>query len=249
MRHPSLSVEPARQGLEKRRRGEPWSASPYVQWTGVGHSFEERLAADLLEELSNLSRDFPDDALPRNMGMTFEALAAPLVHSRLRLDAATATSREFWLWLSFAACDGRYADIVDWRFGGRLDIGPENYGIVSRGQLREGLFARLWLRGDIGYDASSEDPYSLARRGDMDIWRSHVMREEYGRFRPLAAALIRYQYPDASPESRRLTNKSLRELAKRIRMLDATIAYETLEPDQLARIIEENANSIVSSAD
>lgn len=249
MRHPSLSIEPARQALEKRRQGEPWSASPYIQWTGTGNPFEERIAAGLYEQLMSLRREFPRDALPRNMGMRFEALAAPLVHSQLGLDPSTATSREFWLWLTFGSPDGGCADIVDWRFGSHHDIGPENYGIVSRGQLREGLFARLWLRGEIGYDPDSQDPYSLARRGDMDIWRSHVIREEYGRVRPLAAALIRYQCPDEAPDSRRLTNKVLRELAKRLRILDATIAYETLGSDELARIIDENAKSIMSSSD
>jgi hypothetical protein len=247
--HPIVSLETARQALEKHRNGEPWSAAPYIQWIGAGPKFDVERPKSLRDKLEGLRSEFPPDALPRNQAKDFEAHAAPLVHAELDLDPTVAASREFWLWLNFAAADGSFLRIVDWRFGSQTSIGMENYGVVNKAGVWEGLFARLWWRGNLGFEPEGEDPYDIARRGDLDIWRSHIIRQEYGRCRELAVGLIRYQYPDDDPDSRRLTNDVLRELVKRLRMLDATTAYETLSSEQMLAVIQTNVERIRTAVD
>jgi hypothetical protein len=174
-------------------------------------------------------------------GGLFEAPASEIVHSVLGLTPQAASSREFWLWLTFAGSGGALASMVDWRFGSKESIDPVNYGITTRASVWEGLFARLWWRGHVGFDESAEDKYDLAKRGDVDLWRSHIIRQDYGRCRNLARALVRYQYAQSDPSIRTLTNKQLRELAKSLRIVDASVSFESLDQDALSDIIRENA--------
>jgi hypothetical protein len=150
--------------------------------------------------------------------------------------------------LNFVAADGGYADLVQWRFGTQESIDPVNFGIARRSGMWEGLFARLWLRGNIGFDAASSDPYRIARKGDIDIWRSHIIRTEYGRCKPVAHALVNYQYPDDT-SGKPLSVKELRELAKKLRIADASISYELLDGDAIRELIEDNVERIRSSAE
>jgi hypothetical protein len=245
---PTLSIEAARQAQVKRQAGEPWSGTPFVRWVGEGSKFPESRADVLLDKLSELRASLAAEPLPTNKGKEFEGPASALVHKELQICPRTAGNREFWLWLTFVAADGAYADIVDWRFGTQESIDPVNFGIARRSAMWEGLFARLWLRGNIGFDAASQDPYRIAKKGDIDIWRSHIIRTEYGRCKPVAHALLNYQYPDGTSE-KPLSVKELRELAKKLRIADASISYELLDGGAIKEIIEDNVERIRASAE
>lgn len=238
MKFPILSIEAARECLEKKRRDVAWSATPYVKYIGSGDDFDQSGASKLLEKLNQLRSQLPDP-LPKTRGKDFESPACALVHNNLALDVVAASSREFWLWLTFAAEGGRFVEIVDWRFSAGNQIDDVNYGITTRAGTWEGLFARLWLRGNIGYDPEGSDPYELARRGDIDIWRSHIIRQEYGRCANVARALVKYQYPSSEDDTATLKVAELRELAKRLRMIDASTSYEVLDEDRINSLIGE----------
>ena len=243
--YPIIALETGKECLEKRRNDEPWSASPFVRWLGHGDKFNEGKAASLFKALQQIRQEIGVDPLPSNRGKDFEAPASEAVHRELQLDVEVAASRQFWLWLTFAAHEGRFVEFVDWRFGTQKNgIDDVNYGIVRRAGTWEGLFARLWWRGNTGFDPKFRDPYQIARRGNVDIWRSHVIRQEYGRCRQVAWALIRYQYPDNAPESKTLTVKELRELAKRLRIVDASVSYEALEESDVRDLISNNVRQI-----
>jgi hypothetical protein len=242
MQYPTLPLEVAKQGLEKHRAGEPWSGSAYVRWAGSGPKFDEATAAMVLSQLRALREQIATEPLPAMRGKDFESPACAIVHSGLPIGPAAAGSREFWLWINFVAADGGFLSLVDWRFSAREAINEVNYGITRRAGVWEGLLARLWWRGSVGYNPDEADPYRLARKGDVDIWRSHIIRQEYGRFRPLARALIEYQNPDKGKAP--LSTEQLRALAKRLRIVDASISYELLSPDQLKEIIKKNGDII-----
>lgn len=243
MKFPILSIEGARDCLDKRRRDESWSATPYVKHIGEGDEFDQTGTSALLSKLNELKSTLPDP-LPKTRGKDFEAPACALVHESLNLDSVAASSREFWLWLTFGAEGGRFADIVDWRFSAGSRIDDVNYGITTRAGTWEGLFARLWWRGNIGYDPNAEVRYEIAKRGDIDIWRSHIIRQEYGRCANVARALIKYQYPSSEDDATTLKIAELRELAKRLRIIDASMSYEMLDEGQINALIGESVAAI-----
>jgi len=246
MKYPILAMDAARECLEKHRNDDSWSAAPYVRWVGEGDEFDVSQTNSMLKKLSQLKSKLPNP-LPTAKGRDFESPASEVVHKSLELNALAASSREFWLWMTFGADSGQLLELVDWRFGTQKHINDVNYGITSRAGTWEGLFARLWWRGSIGFDQNFEDPYDIAKRGDIDIWRSHVIRQEYGRCATVARALIRYQHPDSDPKSKTLTIKKLRELAKRLRIVDATMSYELLTEAQITELIGENVAAIKDS--
>lgn len=244
MGFPALGIDIARGLVEKRTRNEEWYDARHATSVQSPFTFDERSTEVLLRELEGLRGRYGDGALPKTKGKAFEADACEVVHRNLRLAPDCASSPEFWAWLTLIAERGAFADLVDWRFGSFETIKPRNYGVARSSEVFEGLFARLWFRGEMGYEAESNDPYTLARRGDIDIWRSHLFRQEFGRCYPVQRALLRFQYPDAQPNRRTLSNPLLRKLVKRLRIENATLSYELLDVEAVTEVIKTIAEEI-----
>ena len=243
MRYPTIDVGTGQDALEHHKNLERVPLDGHVSWVGEGDEFPVDAAEWLLGELTELRNSIDPERLSRAEGGTFESRAAPIVHERLSLDRVVGGDHGFWRWLTFVGANGDLLELVDWRFSDANEghSTAVNYGL---GSIWEGMFARLWLRGEIGFEPDAKDQYSIAKRGDMDIWRSHVIRQEYGNCPNLARALVRYQYPDKKPESRTLKNPEIRELAKRLRVRDACFAFELLDKKQLVDIIDEIVHEI-----
>lgn len=231
--------------FEKHARNEPWKPDGAAHEVQSEETFDTDRAENLYSKLHDLRQTFPIDALPRNRAKDFEAGACGIVHRELRLSPAVAGCAEFWSWLNFCAVGGAFVNLVKWRFGTEDSDEPRNYGVTNAASVFEGLLARLWLRGEVGYDPTASDPYELSKRGDIDIWRSHLIRQEYGRCPTVRRALIRFQYPDASGR-KTLSNDQLRELVKLIRIGEASTAYELLDETEVAEIIKELAEEVAA---
>jgi hypothetical protein len=93
----------------------------------------------------------------------------------------------FWRWLSHVAHNGYFWHFIDWRFGGDQQV---NWGITSQANLIEVYFYRAWLRGHKMMDPSEEDPYKYAKLGSSDVWRSHILRQDFGQDREFIKALL-----------------------------------------------------------
>lgn len=237
MGFPTLSVDVARALVDKRQKGEAWRDPRLERIVDSPTDFDRGSVDKLADELGALRERFGGKALPKNKGKVFEADACPILHQLLRLSPDCASSPEFWAWLTLVAADGVFADLVDWRFGGYETIKPRNYGIARPSEIFEGLFARLWFRGEMAYEPKAEDPYTLAKRGDIDIWRSHLFRQEFGRCYAVQRALLRYQYPDANPTKKTLSTGEIRKLVKRLRIANATLSYELLDVETVTEVI------------
>jgi hypothetical protein len=248
MRYPTIDVGTGQDALEHHRAGERIPLEGHVVWAGEGADFSVDAAEWLSGELTTLRNSIDPDKLPRNEGGKFESSAAPIVHDQLSLDKVAGGDPGFWRWLTFWGANGDLLEFVDWRFGdSKMElVASENYGLEN---IWEGMFARLWVRGEIGFEPDAKDQYSIARRGDQDIWRSHVIRQEFARCNNLARALIRYQYPDKKPESRTLTNPEIRELAKQLKVRDACYAFELLDKKQLVDVIVKIVHEIQADRD
>jgi hypothetical protein len=202
-----------------------------VSIRGVGDQLEFPSVSVAAEELWALAKSYKTTnghlAKKDQRGGEFEAKACEVLHRRLPLPRRVAGDRDFWSWLTFAAEDGRFASLVDWRFG--LEAHPANYGVTTPGSFREGLFARLWWRADIGFVHDETDPYQLARYGDQDIWRSHIFRTRYGRNREFARSFLTTIYNGAE---RKQPLAVEREMAKLARARHAGTALEVLDAPQ-----------------
>ena len=79
----------------------------------------------------------------------------------------------------------------------------------------------------------------MARIGDIDFWRSHIIRQDYARSRKLTKALIEYQYGNINGNKPRLKTKEIREFVKLIRLRNANIAFELMTEKELLDFITE----------
>jgi hypothetical protein len=236
MRYPTLGPEKAPEVLDAVRRGATKSCRD-CQWTGRGTSVDLHLFADIAEQLEGAKQTYPERLRRKDRrGGEFEAAACASLHQALPRDADMLGDYDFWTWL--AVC--QFRDLVEWRHGGEdKRAASDNFGI---GKRDENLLYRMWARADIGYDPAARDRYALARRGDQDFWRSHVLRQGYGRCRVLARALIRFQFPDDS-STPTLRIPEIRELAKRLRRLNANLMFECLDDAGAAHLLEKEAEA------
>lgn len=247
MKYPTLSRTDCRTLLHQHRADNQWDASPFVDLVGSGAPLDLAAVSRLVKALAELRVSFNAAALPTAQGRKFEAQACTIVHRELRIEVGVASNSSFWRWVTFGAGDGELCRLVDWRFGTQSSIADVNYGISSKASMWEGLFARLWWRGHLGYSEESDDRYSVARRGDMDIWRSHILRQEFGRCGNVARALVCYQYPATHTGRRgRLRVQHLRELAKRLRILHASMAFELLSYEGAFQMVERQAQRVMA---
>jgi hypothetical protein len=237
MGFPAIGVDMAKELVERRAAGKAWHDVRCEKTIASDYEFPRACLEPLAERLFALRGKFGGAALAKSRGKAFEAAACEVVHRTLPLGPDCASSPEFWAWLTLIASDGVFAELVDWRFGGYDAIKPRNYGVARQSELFEGLFARLWFRGEIAFEPDATDPYTLAKRGDIDIWRSHLFRQEFGRCQSVQRALLRYQYPDANPTKKTLSNTEIRKLVKRLRIANATLSYELLDVETVTEVI------------
>jgi len=93
----------------------------------------------------------------------------------------------FWRWLSNIACDGDFWRFIRWRYDSDIQ---QNWGITSPSSMIEVYFYRAWLRGHKMYDPNEADHYYYARIGSSDVWRSHILRQDFGRDREFVKAFL-----------------------------------------------------------
>ena len=93
----------------------------------------------------------------------------------------------FWRWMSNVACDGDFWRFISWRYGSDIQ---QNWGITSVSSMIEVYFYRAWLRAHKMYSPDESDPYFYARIGSSDVWRSHILRQDFGRDKEFVKALL-----------------------------------------------------------
>lgn len=235
MRYVALKSQHALGTLEALRRGDPVDEARALELRGSGDDVEGVLP-NLAERLQEIKSKYPQRLRRRDpAGGAFEAEACVEIHRALPFDPSMLADYEWWTWLAVF----RFRELVDWRHGSDISgAAPANFGIGNRA---ENLLYRMWLRADAGYDPKRDDPYELARRGDQDFWRSHVLRQAYGRCRELVRALLLYQFPDGPAGEPTLKISEIRELAKRLRRMHPNIVFEYLDEDSASELVRREA--------
>lgn len=215
----------------------------YDRVDGKGH-------ADRSGVLSRLPKAFQRQAGAKAKALTsdrYEAEACVEVHKALPRDAALADP-EFWIWMA----TGPGSDLIRRRYPPRLKKEPdgvETWAIAdiknfTQANARETFFYRLWVRAELAYDPTLDDPYELARYGDIDFWRSHVFRQMSTEAGPLLAAFIRFQHPEGLDGDKRLSQEEIRELIKYMKRAAANVLVETLDEQGAEGFVEEQWQKI-----
>lgn len=218
-------------GLRANR--EPYLLVNYFDEVGSGEPLDMEMVEEARKRVEDCKLNHANGKAP---GREFDAQASVALHESLRIPSTVAADDGFWRWLAFA----EFADIVDWRHPGGAGFSEaSNYGI---GTIWNNLIARLWFRSEIVFLPSADDPYDLAKRGDVDLWRSHILRVNPGSCRNYARALVRFQCPDGTRS--RLSVDEIREFAKRVNRLQATVALEVLSEDDAYSFVERLATSV-----
>lgn len=164
------------------------------------------------------------------------------VRETIQVSAPVAADAGFWRWLTVKY----FFEAVQARHGAENELAKEaNFGI---GGKFEGLIARIWFRAEVAYDKSAPDPYWLARRGDQDFWRSHVLRVRYSNARIFVRELVKYQYPDdeEGPRLHASGKDGIRTLVKRIQAFHACSALEMASSEQVPPILEHLSVNLVA---
>lgn len=235
MRYPYLTQNDAAQIVTKRRAGEQPDVGQYIKFRGDGQEFDRSSIVRLTEEMMALKSRYPESLRQRDpKGGDFEAEASPIVHETLGLAMQISGDLDYWVYLAVI----EFHELVEWRHAQHSAL--NNYGIGNR---QENLFFRMWMRAEIGFNATDRDQYALARKGTQDFWRSHILRVRYGNCRKMARALISFQYPEDDGEARLITD-AIRELAKRLRRLYVNLEFAFLDEEKASALLEAETNMI-----
>jgi hypothetical protein len=233
MSFPTISAADARRFLTALANGEePLDPSVRTQTLGPERDWDE-IAESIKEALTPL-RDSAGDGISRQtrVAARFEAMATVEVYKLIPQQHPAVGDPTFWIWLAIT----HFRDLIGWRYGtGPNEAHPENYGIGKGG--KENLLYRLWMRAEIAYDRGAADPYHIARLGNIDFWRSHVLRQGYSNGRQFARALARFQFPGGPQDKSRLGTDDIRELAKRLRAARSNLIVEIMDRDRATEFI------------
>ena len=204
---------------------------------GRGEAWKPKNADLAVVKLAYLKDELLSDERSDLNDQLFDRAACKILHQELNLSPDLAAADGFWRWLAVE----RFCDVIEARHSRRSSVaGLMNFGID--GPPTSNRLRILWLRADIVYEASSEDPYHLATRlSPTDFWESGIIRHRYGWSRNLARLLTRFQYPDpdSGTGTLHLTREDgIRMLYKRLKRMHSTIAFEYLDDSELLDILE-----------
>jgi hypothetical protein len=201
----------------------------------------------LRAQLVKLKAKFPKKLRSRDpQGGRFENEALVFVHSAFAsLERPVVADSGFWIWVAVA----KLADILEWRFGAEgRHAKLANYGIGNR---IENLYFRLWLRAELGRAPDAKDAYVLAKSGDQDLWRSHLLRQNYTNARSIARSILKLQAGKLAvggKVARSLVSgdepMGVRMLAKRIKRLKANIVFEYLPQSEVDHLVFELSSDL-----
>lgn len=213
--------------------GGHFNIGDYVDEVGSGQAFDLSMLQDIRPVLEKIIEEHSEGKTP---GKEFDSLASVAIHKSLKIPPEVSGNDGFWRWLTLV----EFSDIVEWRHPVEDGIAnAANYGI---GTIWNGLFARLWYQAEIVYSAEAKEPYELVKYGGVDTWRSHILRVNTGSCRNYARSLLRFLHQ--GQKKSRLKVIEIRELAKKVRRIQATVALELLTEEDAYTLIERLAATV-----
>jgi hypothetical protein len=192
MRVPQISNEQATLAWNAMNDLGVYDASEVV-FDYIGSSEDDEIISDI--ELMDLCSSLLDikskygDRNRKNIGGQIDAEVVEPIYNTLSeiMNVHQLSHIGFWRWLSNIANSGFFWEFIKWRFGSDQQV---NWGIASPGSIIEVYFYRAWLRGHKMFDGSLADPLHYAKLGGSDVWRSQILRQDFGRDREFVKAFL-----------------------------------------------------------
>lgn len=157
-------------------------------WVGAGEPLDESVLTSLANRIEKTASEL---AKARKPSEDLDRLCFDDVHKTIPRDPLLCA--DFGFWTRFAAIHLR--EVIQKRFPGKKGtINLDNFGL---GKRKECWPYKLWVRGQVSCDPSAKDPYALGRVGGVDIWTSHVHRQNFMTVPQVFKTVIQYQYPPA----------------------------------------------------
>lgn len=240
MRYPVMSSSDAASHLASKRAGNRSDADRLVKYRGEGSELSLGFLETLRQELASIKAMFPEGLKNHEDDNRFEAVAAKAIHAAVPNNPEVVGDPDFWIWLTVV----HFSHVVEWRYKRRKGgTTVANYGV---GAKNENLLFRLWLRAEMVLDEQAADSYHLCGAGQIDFYRSHLIRQSYANARNFSRALLRFQYPNEDDRPN-LGVDHIRELVKRLRRLRTNLFLEILDEDECRKVIEDEAEVLAAS--
>ena len=209
MRIKSISLAAARDAWKAQNDGAQFDINS-IDVEEIGNDDSVISDLDLVSLVTRLKeiQENGSSKVVKSHGGVIDSRATEIVHSELSqiADVYQLSHIGFWRWLSNVAHNGFFWKFVMWRFNGGE---PINWGIANHSQIIEVYLYRAWLRGHKMYDESESDPYKYAKLGSSDVWRSHILRQDFGRDREFVKAFLDSIYDEKGKTV--IKTKELRE--------------------------------------
>ena len=234
MSYPTLTADSAAAILSMFSERRPWTdeylaATVEVDGPAIDHERVEG-ALDLLYDVV----DSLGEGRSPGFFARFEGLSAGALHKQLALPPQVAGDPAFWRWFTFSQ-EGDFAYLVNWRYGSG-DPPTNTRPRYFLGHVKEIMYGYLWLRANAVFDPTCADPYELCRRGDVDLWQSHVVRVDFGSVPAMARAFVRMVYPE--PGIQKLSRKEYRALAIELTRRNSSMLFELFNDEQALEFID-----------
>jgi hypothetical protein len=224
MRFPSISTDTAHnQWTSHNNGGGTLSFTTEIDYIGDEglEDFNDLELEDLIEELDVILKRYQAKQADKPTTITahkFDSEIVAPIHKYLsqHLRPDQLCDIGFWRWLSNVAGDGFFWKLIYWRFlggkKGKYKPGSQvNWAIISgAADLKESYLFRSWVRGHLMHDPTLSDPYESAKKGTADVWRSHILRQDWGKDQTMVRAFLDFNF--ASDGKRLIPDPDLREI-------------------------------------
>jgi hypothetical protein len=178
-------IDIARAALDQRKKVPTLTSHEVVK--GAGDPLNDELLDTLGARVRAMQAEVAKEGKPAE---ELDRRCFDLVHSSVPSDERLMLG-DMAFWTRFAIA--KLADVIYERFPGRKGrINLDNFGLGSR---KECWPYKLWVRGELSFDARAKDPYAIGKLGGVDIWTSHVHRQNFMSIRPIFREVFAFQYP------------------------------------------------------
>ena len=170
----------------------------------------------------------------------FHSMASIELHKSFSAFGNANGDPNFWRWVNFFG-DAYGAALVDLRYGGE-NLGSAQTQYYGIGRNNQGLLSSLWLRADLMYDGSRDDPYEFSKAMlDLDFWWSHIIRLRYSCCRSVAKAFVRFVVEHEIPRgnTKVLGDDGFRDLQPELTRRFATIAFEMMDDNSAFEFVQQ----------
>lgn len=238
-------VDAVREALSERKT--PPDLSKYEAMVGSGDLFQESVLATAAAAIRKAQTGIKKAKLPAE---ELDRICFDIIHQAIPRDEAMIADMDFWS--RFAIKE--LSDVIYARFPGRRGkFNLDNFGLGSR---KECWPYKLWVRGELAFDENTrgKDKYIFGRVGGVEIWTSHVHRQNFMSVRPVFRSVFEFQYPtkmkgkpllfEGEENPKKGGVPGFRTLIKRLRENWASVEYVCLSENEAADLVKYHSKGL-----